>query len=63
LTLIMHIQAHFEESRPVVLHELIKAQPLATFIVVQDGEIIVNHIPLIVSSDEGDYGVLRVLTS
>lgn len=57
--LIMYIQTPFEESRPVVLHELIAAQPLATFIVVQDEEIIVNHMPLIVSSDEGDYGVLR----
>jgi transcriptional regulator len=55
----MHIQTHFEESRPIVLHELIRAQPLATFIVVLDGEIVVNHMPFIVAADEGDCGVLR----
>ena len=55
----MYIQTQFEESRPGVLHDLMRAQPLATFIVVQDGEIVVNHMPLFVSSDEGKYGVLR----
>lgn len=55
----MYIQSHFKESRPLVLHDLIRAQPLATFIIVQDGEIVVNHMPLFISSDEGHYGMLR----
>ena len=55
----MHVQTHFEESRPPVLHDLIRAHPLATFIVRQDDEIVVDHVPLIVSTDIGDRGVLR----
>jgi transcriptional regulator len=50
---------HFEESRTDVLHELIRAQPLATFIVARDGEIVVNHFPLVVSDDGSEFGVLK----
>jgi len=55
----MHIQPHFSETRPIVLHELIRAKPLATLIVIQDNEIVVNHMPLMIISDGSDYGVLR----
>lgn len=55
----MHVQPQFEESRPVILHGLIQNHSLATFIIVQDGEIVVNHMPLLVSVDEGEFGVLR----
>ena len=55
----MHVQTHFEESRPPVLHDLVRAHPLATFIVLQGDEIVVDHVPLIVSTDVGDCGVLR----
>lgn len=55
----MYIPKHFEESRTEVLHELIRAHPLATFIVTRDGEIAVNHFPLVISADGGGLGVLE----
>jgi transcriptional regulator len=55
----MYIPKHFEESRTHVLHELIRAHPLATFIVSRDDEIVVNHFPLVVSDDGSEFGVLK----
>lgn len=55
----MHIQSHFNESRPEVLHALIRSRPLATFIAVLDGEIVVNHMPFVLSVDDRGLGVLR----
>jgi len=55
----MHIQSHFRETRPSVLHELMRVQPLATLVVIQDGEIAVEHVPLMVCTDTAGSSVLR----
>ncbi|NOX51753.1 MAG: FMN-binding negative transcriptional regulator [Gammaproteobacteria bacterium] len=55
----MYVQPQFEESRPAVLHELIRTHPLATLIVIHNDDIAVNHIPLFVNTDKGDLGVLQ----
>ena len=55
----MHIQKPFEESRTEVLHQLIREHPLATFIVCRQGEIVVNHFPLVMSDDGSASGVLK----
>jgi transcriptional regulator len=55
----MHIQAHFAETRVPVLHELMRARPLATFIVANGEDIAVNHMPMMIESDASEYGVIR----
>ena len=55
----MHIQPHFAESRVPVLHELMRSRPLATFIVVNDDDIVVNHMPLMIESDASEFGVIK----
>ena len=41
----MYIPKHFEEPRTEVLHELMRAQPLATLITMSAGGLEANHIP------------------
>ena len=53
----MHIQRQFNETRARVLQNLIRSNPLATFIV-QHEELMVNHFPLVLT-DGGEYGVLQ----
>jgi len=54
----MYIQARFEETRIPLLHALIGAHPLATFVTSGDGEICADHFPLLLGA-AGKYGVLR----
>lgn len=55
----MYIQQQFQEKRPEVLHALVKARPLATLVVQGESGLVVNHIPLLLCTDEGEQGVLR----
>ena len=54
----MHIQSQFEETRLHVLQGLIRNHPLATFIAILNGEIVVNHFPLIIR-EIGEKGLLQ----
>ena len=53
----MHIQSQFREPREAVLQDLIRAHPLATVVVSNDG-LLVNHFPLLFES-AGEHGVLK----
>jgi transcriptional regulator len=55
----MYVPAHFEETRPEVLHGLIRARPLATVITLTSGGIEANHIPLHLDAQAGPFGTLR----
>jgi len=55
----MHIQSSFEETRTAVLHELIRRHPLTTFICNQTNEIVVNHLPLFLCTQDSALGVLK----
>lgn len=55
----MYLQSQFEETRVDVLHELVRAHPLAAFVAVVDGEITVEHMPFLLSAEAAPYGVLR----
>lgn len=55
----MYIPKHFEETRIDVLHGLIKAHPFSALVISVDGELIVNHLPLLIYSDQGEFGTLR----
>jgi len=49
----MYLPPHFEESRVPVLRELLRARPLASFIVSGGDDIVVNHLPLILMAEDG----------
>ncbi|RMX06576.1 FMN-binding negative transcriptional regulator [Corticibacter populi] len=55
----MHVPAKFDESEVDVLHQLMRAQPLATLVTLSPGGIEANHIPLHLSQEGDGSGVLR----
>ena len=55
----MYIPKHFEETRVEVLHELIRAHPLAALVInTQDG-LDANHIPFEINPEPAPFGALR----
>lgn len=48
----MYLPAHFAETRPEVMHALMRAHPLATLVVMTTGGLEANHIPLLVYPEE-----------
>lgn len=55
----MYLPGQFEETRREVLHAHMRANPLATLVTVDGGALTANHIPLRVSAEAGDHGVLH----
>jgi transcriptional regulator len=55
----MYVPGHFEETRVDVMHELIRAHPLATLVTLSCGALNANHIPLHLSDFPGPFGTLR----
>jgi transcriptional regulator len=55
----MYVPTQFEEPRTEVMHDLIRAHPLATLITLKDGNIEANHIPMVLASSAGMFGALR----
>jgi transcriptional regulator len=56
---IMYIPKHFDEPRVDVLHELIRAQPLATLVTLSPNGLNADHIPLHLSEGPSAFGTLR----
>ena len=54
----MYMPAHFEETRPEVLHALVLAHPLATWVVHDEVGLVVNHIPFLLDATRGPHGTL-----
>ncbi|RJG04547.1 hypothetical protein D3878_19720 [Noviherbaspirillum sedimenti] len=57
----MYIPKLFEETRVDIMHELIRAQPLATLVTLGPDGLNANHIPLHIASDTGAHGVIEGL--
>ena len=55
----MYLPKHFAETRVEVMHELMRARPLATLVTLGSEGLVANHIPLIVSADPPPFGTLR----
>jgi transcriptional regulator len=55
----MYIPKHFEETCIETLHALIKAHPFATLVTTENSELVVNHLPLLMYCDDGEFGTLR----
>jgi transcriptional regulator len=55
----MYVPKHFDEDRPEVLHELIRAHPLAVLVVLGADGLVANHIPMEIDPTAGPLGTLR----
>lgn len=55
----MYVPAHFDESRPEVLHELIVKNPLGILVTNGKSGLDANHIPFELNAAEGPQGVLH----
>jgi transcriptional regulator len=55
----MYIPKHFEEPRIEILHGLIKSYPFASLVTLADGDLLVNHMPMLLDSTAGEFGTLR----
>ncbi len=54
----MYSPQQFEETRLEVLHELVRAHPLGTFVILAGSELSANHVPFLVRADQGANGTL-----
>jgi transcriptional regulator len=54
----MYTPQHHAETDVSVLHALIRAHPLATWATYGDGEVVVNHIPMLLDTARGELGTL-----
>jgi len=54
----MYLPAHFEETRVDVMHALMRAHPLATWVVPSPDGLVVNHVPFLVDPSRGPHGTL-----
>lgn len=55
----MYIPAHFEESRPDALHDLIAQNPFGTLVTHGEHGLDANHIPFLLLPEEGQLGMLH----
>src|ERR1051326_6590395 len=55
----MYIPDHFKEERTTVLHELMRAHPLAAIVTSGQRGLMANHVPLLLDPKPAPYGKLR----
>lgn len=53
-----YLPTHFEETDTAMLHALVGACPLATWVVPHQAELLVNHIPFLLDAERGEHGTL-----
>lgn len=53
-----YLPPHFAETDIATLHALVHAHPLATWVVQHEGELLVNHIPMLLDVNRGKHGTL-----
>jgi transcriptional regulator len=54
----MYLPKANEETDIGVLHALMRAHPLGTWVALSDGELIANHIPFVLDDKRGEHGTL-----
>ncbi|MDP3511116.1 MAG: FMN-binding negative transcriptional regulator [Sulfuritalea sp.] len=55
----MYLPAHFEESRPEVLHAMMREQPFATLVTQGADGLTADHLPLHLAPEIGAFGALQ----
>lgn len=59
MTIKMYMPTHFKQENLTELFELIEHHPLASVMVIHEGEIEASHLPFELDRSVGEYGVLR----
>lgn len=54
----MYIPSHFAEADVERMHALMRGHPFATWVVELGGELVANHIPMLVDGSRGEFGTL-----
>jgi transcriptional regulator len=54
----MYVPKHYEELDITVLHDLVRSHPLGAWVTETDEALVVNHLPFLVNSAQGEYGML-----
>ena len=54
----MYIPKAHEETDLAVLHALMRAHPLGTWVTQADGGLLANHVPFLVDAERGEHGTL-----
>ncbi|HEY5863679.1 MAG TPA: FMN-binding negative transcriptional regulator [Casimicrobiaceae bacterium] len=54
----MYVPQHFAETDNAVLHALIRAHPLGTWVTAGDDGLVANHIPFLIDPARGERGTL-----
>jgi len=54
----MYVPKHHEELDIAVMHALVQAHPLGTWVTQTDGELVANHIPFLLDPARGEFGSL-----
>ncbi len=55
----MYLPTHFQQENITELFDLIDGNPLASLMVVHEGEIEANHVPFELDRSVGEFGILR----
>jgi len=55
----MYLEKRYEETRVAVMHDLIRAHPLATLVTQVTDGLDANHIPMIIDESPAPFGTLR----
>jgi transcriptional regulator len=55
----MYVPKHFEETRVEILHELIRAYPMAALVTLAPDGLDANHIPFEIDPEPAPFGTLR----
>jgi transcriptional regulator len=55
----MYIPAQFEQRDVAEMHAMISTHPLATWVVRDADDLIVNHVPFVLDANVGEFGMLR----
>ena len=54
----MYVPQHFAETDIAVLHALIGAHPLGTWVSATDAGLVANHVPFLLDASRGEHGTL-----
>lgn len=54
----MYTSRWFEEKDPAAIHDLVRQWPLGAWVISAGGEMVVNHLPFLLSDTEGGRGML-----
>lgn len=54
----LYLPKHHEETRLEVMHALIRAHPLGTWVALGHGELLANHVPFFLDPSRGEFGTI-----